>query len=465
MARIRTCKPDFFRHEQLQELEKQHPGLRPMLVYEGLWTQADREGRFPWKPKTLALDILPFLQDTHGGTISMEAVMALLAAEGFILRYTVAGVEYGAVVEWHRHQLVSRDEPASEIPAPNGQVSNYIRPPNATVRTRIYQRDHYTCLYCERDLHTLTRLICLDHVIPAPAGGTNSELNLVTCCKVCAAKKGGRTPVEAGMPWPVGYGEKYVNGAPVASGHVDNLPVRAQSGGKPVDTDRGVDHPLTGGQQLPDKGRELGMGLGSEEKKGPPPRPIPPEIEAHMSAVFIDLPTNVKGEFYSVREGYVTDKEKLFPAVDVRQALRSMRSWLDDNRSERKTRVGMGRFINRWLTTCQDKGECRRAPGARAPATPEPGADRSRDVMASANAWASLETDLKLKLGKPSGDAKIDSAAFAAALSSIGGYETLRALSDIERRAIAPQFMRTYIAVLAKQGNEQLPSNATAPSR
>lgn len=59
MARIRTIKPEFFRHAGLFDLE-QETGLPLRVAFAGLWTAADREGRFAWKPRELKLDCLPF---------------------------------------------------------------------------------------------------------------------------------------------------------------------------------------------------------------------------------------------------------------------------------------------------------------------------------------------------------------------------------------------------------------------
>jgi len=44
------------------------------------------------------------------------------------------------------------------------------------------------------------------------------------------------------------------------------------------------------------------------------------------------------------------------PAVDVMQELRKMKSWLDSNPRRRKTKQGILRFANSWLTREQDKG-------------------------------------------------------------------------------------------------------------
>src|SRR6185437_5481600 len=91
MGRIRTIKPDFFRHELLQELENTHPKLRPMLVFAGLWTCCDKNGCFEWKPKTLKLDILPFLQFNIAGSLE------LLSTYGLVVKYEIDGKCYGEI--------------------------------------------------------------------------------------------------------------------------------------------------------------------------------------------------------------------------------------------------------------------------------------------------------------------------------------------------------------------------------
>jgi hypothetical protein len=52
--------------------------------------------------------------------------------------------------------------------------------------------------------------------------------------------------------------------------------------------------------------------------------------------------------------------QPLYPAVDVRQELRSMKGWLIGNPTLRKTRRGIKRFITSWLEKEQDKAK----PGA-----------------------------------------------------------------------------------------------------
>src|SRR5262245_4448792 len=55
MARARLLKPGFFTNEDLVELP---PAAR--LLFAGLWTLADREGRLEDRPKRIKLAVLPY---------------------------------------------------------------------------------------------------------------------------------------------------------------------------------------------------------------------------------------------------------------------------------------------------------------------------------------------------------------------------------------------------------------------
>lgn len=116
MARIRAIKPDFFRHEALFEAERAS-GLPLRVAFAGLWTVADREGRFRWKPRTLKLDVLPH-DDLDFGT-----VLNALEDARFIARYTVDGEEYGIILSWAKHQYVNKNEAASDIPEPPSNIN------------------------------------------------------------------------------------------------------------------------------------------------------------------------------------------------------------------------------------------------------------------------------------------------------------------------------------------------------
>jgi hypothetical protein len=115
MARIRSVKPEFFRHEQLQALEVENPGAYCMLTFQGLWIICDRAGRFGWKPRTIHLDVLPFIE------YDIDRTMHLLADAGFIQRYEVQGKVYGHIPSWLDHQTFeSLKNERVRFPSPDG---------------------------------------------------------------------------------------------------------------------------------------------------------------------------------------------------------------------------------------------------------------------------------------------------------------------------------------------------------
>ena len=64
-------------------------------------------------------------------------------------------------------------------------------------RRNIYARDGNRCQYCGK--HFATKELTLDHVVPRVQGGLNTWDNLVCACVKCNARKGGRTPEQAGV--------------------------------------------------------------------------------------------------------------------------------------------------------------------------------------------------------------------------------------------------------------------------
>jgi hypothetical protein len=121
MSRIRTVKPEFFRHEGLQDLEIKNPGKYPMMVFEGLWVLCDKHGCFEWRPRQIKLDILPFLP------FDMEETLSILEKEGFIQRYETTGKYYGFVPSFKDHQRIEGKE--SQAPA------RYPEPPEKQRRS------------------------------------------------------------------------------------------------------------------------------------------------------------------------------------------------------------------------------------------------------------------------------------------------------------------------------------------
>lgn len=76
-------------------------------------------------------------------------------------------------------------------------VKDHHGEPHLT-NTALFARDRHICGYCggqyrDRDLSR-------DHIIPVFRGGGDHWMNVVTACRMCNIKKGGRTPEAASMP-------------------------------------------------------------------------------------------------------------------------------------------------------------------------------------------------------------------------------------------------------------------------
>lgn len=111
MSRIRTVKPELFKHESLFEAEMTTK-LPLRLAFIGLLTCCDREGRFKWRPQRLKLDMLPY------DNIDITQILDALAKYEFITKYEVKGKFYGFIPSFTRHQQINNREIESDIPAP-----------------------------------------------------------------------------------------------------------------------------------------------------------------------------------------------------------------------------------------------------------------------------------------------------------------------------------------------------------
>ncbi|MDE1484774.1 hypothetical protein, partial [Xenorhabdus bovienii] len=105
MARSRNIKPGFFTNDDLAECE---PLAR--LLFAGLWTIADREGRLEDKPRKIKAMILPY------DDADCNDLLEQLHKKNFITRYAVDGNEFIQINNWKKHQNPHCKEAATEIP-------------------------------------------------------------------------------------------------------------------------------------------------------------------------------------------------------------------------------------------------------------------------------------------------------------------------------------------------------------
>jgi hypothetical protein len=112
VARSRNIKPGFFCNEDMVELDF---GTR--LLFAGLWTVADREGRLEDRPKKIKINVFP------ADDVDVESMLTQLAAKNFIIRYESNGAKYVQVTSWHKHQNPHHTEKHSVIPDINGEIT------------------------------------------------------------------------------------------------------------------------------------------------------------------------------------------------------------------------------------------------------------------------------------------------------------------------------------------------------
>jgi hypothetical protein len=112
VGRIRTVKPELAAHEGMFDAEKE-TGLPLRFAWVMLFTVADREGRFQWRPRTLKSQILPHDE------IEFSRVLDAWVTRGFVRKYRVRGEWFGVIPSWKRHQVINNRETPSDIPSPD----------------------------------------------------------------------------------------------------------------------------------------------------------------------------------------------------------------------------------------------------------------------------------------------------------------------------------------------------------
>jgi len=104
--------------------------------------------------------------------------------------------EKAEVLEFYRVPIMSAKR---EFLAPSViRLIYMIRRPRPRVkltRREIFIRDDYTCQYCGVRSGDLT----IDHIVPRSRGGGHSWENLVSACRTCNHRKGGKSLSEARM--------------------------------------------------------------------------------------------------------------------------------------------------------------------------------------------------------------------------------------------------------------------------
>ena len=122
--RIRTIKPEFFRHEKLALLH-----VKTRLLFIGLWCIADAEGRLEDRPQRIRVEIFPY------DTSDIDSDLEELASAGFIARYTAQSLAIIEVTAFKKHQRITGKEakyvsklPPRDVHGSNGETPEKQQP-------------------------------------------------------------------------------------------------------------------------------------------------------------------------------------------------------------------------------------------------------------------------------------------------------------------------------------------------
>ena len=111
--RIRTIKPEFWKHDGIAELE-----YAARLLFIALWCIADRRGRMEDRPKRIKAECFPY------DDLDVESMLSDLHRAGFIDRYEAEGVRVIEVRSFEKHQRLTGKEAETESIYPEKQWGN-----------------------------------------------------------------------------------------------------------------------------------------------------------------------------------------------------------------------------------------------------------------------------------------------------------------------------------------------------
>lgn len=113
-----------------------------------------------------------------------------------------------------------------------------------------------------------------------------------------------------------------------------------------------------------DRARKNGKLGGRPPKKTSKPKTPKKEDSTPIMAY---MPLTGDGTF-ELRQSQTDKWSSLYPQVDLAAEINKMVGWLDANPAKRKTKTGIIKFMNAWLSKAQDQGGIQQAPKHNQPA-------------------------------------------------------------------------------------------------
>jgi hypothetical protein len=122
MPRARGIKPGFFQNDELAELP-----FETRLLFIGLWTLADREGRLENRPLKIKMALFP------ADNVNVAEMLGNLSDLGMIKVYEAAGKKIIEVCNFLKHQQPHGTERDSELPNEQGFLTVNFRTSNGYI--------------------------------------------------------------------------------------------------------------------------------------------------------------------------------------------------------------------------------------------------------------------------------------------------------------------------------------------
>ena len=190
MARIRSIHPGIFTDEDFLEISD---AARILLF--GLWCEADDQGVFEWKVKTLKARIRPTDND------NVNELLGELEANQFVVRFDVAGKVYGAIKNFRKYQKPKK--PVEVHPLPD-DMREFVcladeEDEEKSLRKQKHADQEGRCYYCATPITHYSKRensLELDHKMPLSRGGADEPENIVATCRTCNRSKGAKTAEE-----------------------------------------------------------------------------------------------------------------------------------------------------------------------------------------------------------------------------------------------------------------------------
>jgi hypothetical protein len=117
MARTRSIKPSFFKNEYLAECD---PMAR--LLFVGLWTLADSQGRMEFRPLRIKAELFPY------ENCDILGLLKQLAEKGFVRAYESGDVKVLEIPTFGDHQRCHPDERDEGLPPPDESAETIVFP-------------------------------------------------------------------------------------------------------------------------------------------------------------------------------------------------------------------------------------------------------------------------------------------------------------------------------------------------